>query len=32
MNLYKDFENKADIEGVLLKNIWDLVEAVDYLQ
>lgn len=29
---YEDFENRADIDGLLLKGIWDLVEAVDYLQ
>lgn len=29
---YEDFKNRADIGGLLLKDIWDLVEAVDYLQ
>lgn len=29
---YEDFENRADIDRLLLKDIWDLVEAVDYLQ
>lgn len=29
---YEDFENRANIDGLLLKDIWYLVEAVDYLQ
>lgn len=29
---YEDFKNRADIDGRLLKDIWDLVEMVDYLQ
>lgn len=28
----EDFVNRSDIDGLLLKDIWDLVEAVDYLQ
>lgn len=29
---FEDFKQKAAIEGVLLKEIWDLIEAVNYLQ